>query len=104
MKFTAHMLGEIIVKQGGARAANMEKSCRRGRKTRNYFWYCHYGYATFRIKPVVQGFLSHMIAEINRIIAPRIAPILQGWSTPAYQSFDWGVAAFAVGIALYFAV
>ena len=45
-----------------------------------------------------------MIAEINRIIAPRIAPILQGWSTPAYQSFDWGVAAFAVGIALYFAV
>ncbi len=56
------------------------------------------------MKSVVRGFLSHMIAEINRIIAPRIAPILQGWSRPSYQSFDWGVAAFAVGIAIYFAL
>ena len=29
---------------------------------------------------------------------------MQGWSAPNYQSFDWGVAAFAVGIALYFAL
>jgi len=29
---------------------------------------------------------------------------LQGWSAPNYQSFDWGVASFAVGIALYFAL
>jgi len=29
---------------------------------------------------------------------------LQGWSAPPYQSFDWSVAAFAVGIAIYFAL
>jgi len=29
---------------------------------------------------------------------------LQGWSAPNYQSFDWSVAAFAVGIAVYFAL
>ena len=45
-----------------------------------------------------------MIAEINRIIGPRLGPFLQGWSAPSYQSFDWGVAAFAVGIAIYFAL
>ena len=53
---------------------------------------------------MVRGFLSHMIAGINRIIAPRVASILQGWATPAYQNFDWGVAAFVVGIAIYFAL
>jgi len=45
-----------------------------------------------------------MIAEINRIIGQRVAPLLQGWSAPNYQGFDWGVAAFAVGIAVYFAL
>ena len=40
--------------------------------------------------------------QINRIIGPRIAPFLQGWSTPHYQDFDWAVATFALGIAVYF--
>ena len=53
---------------------------------------------------MVRGFLSHMIAKINRIIAPKFGPFLQGWSRPHYQNFDWAVAAFAVGIAIYFAV
>ena len=53
---------------------------------------------------MVRGFLSHMTTGINRIITPRVVSILQGWATPAYQSFDWGVAAFAVGIAIYFAL
>lgn len=53
---------------------------------------------------MVQGFLSHKMVEINRIIAPHVAPFLQGWSAPNYQSFDWGVAAFAVGVAIYFAL
>ena len=34
----------------------------------------------------------------------RVASLLQGWSAPNYQNFDWGVAAFAGGIALYFAL
>ena len=42
--------------------------------------------------------------QINRIIGPRIAPFLQGWSTPHYQDFDWAVAAFALGVAIYFAL
>ncbi len=44
------------------------------------------------------------MAEINSIIGTKLAPFLQGWSAPAYQSFDWGVTAFGVGIALYFAL
>ena len=42
------------------------------------------------------------MAAINSIIRAGIEPLLQGWSVPTYQSFDWGVAAFAVGIAIYF--
>lgn len=53
---------------------------------------------------MVRGFLSHKMAEINRIIGRAVAPFLQGWSSPNYQGFDWGVAAFAVGIAVYFAL
>jgi len=44
------------------------------------------------------------MAAINSIIRARIEPLLQGWSAPTYQNFDWGVAAFAVGIAIYFAL
>ena len=44
------------------------------------------------------------MANINSIISPRVAPLFQGWSAPSYQGFDWGVAAFAVGIAVYFAL
>ena len=44
------------------------------------------------------------MAENNSIIGPRLASLWQGWSAPAYQNFDWGVATFAAGIALYFAL
>ena len=44
------------------------------------------------------------MAAINSIIRARIEPLFQGWSAPTYQNFDWGVAAFAVGIAIYFAL
>lgn len=44
------------------------------------------------------------MAEINSINRRKVAPFLQGWSRPSYQDFDWSVAAFAVGIALYFAL
>ena len=44
------------------------------------------------------------MAEINSIIGRETAPFLTGWSQPAYQNFDWSVAAFAVGIAVYFAL
>ena len=44
------------------------------------------------------------MADINSIIGRRVAPFLQGWSTPNYQGFDWSVAAFAIGIAIYFAL
>jgi len=44
------------------------------------------------------------MTQINRIIGPRVASLLQGWSAPSYQNFDWGVATFATGIALYFAL
>ena len=42
------------------------------------------------------------MAENNSIIGERIASLLQSWSAPAYQNFDWGVALFAAGIAAYF--
>jgi len=38
----------------------------------------------------------------NRIFKGWFATLLQGLSAPDHQSFDWGVVAFAVGIALYF--
>ena len=44
------------------------------------------------------------MAENNSIIGPRLASLWQGWSAPAYQNFYWGVATFAAGIALYFAL
>ncbi|MEP3891545.1 MAG: ComEC/Rec2 family competence protein [Hellea sp.] len=44
------------------------------------------------------------MAEINSIIGRKAAPFMKGWSRPSYQDFDWSVAAFAVGIALYFAL
>ena len=44
------------------------------------------------------------MAENNSIIGERIASLLQSWSAPAYQNFDWGVALFAAGIAAYFAL
>ena len=51
----------------------------------------------------VSRVISHKMAENNSIIGERIASLLQSWSTPAYQNFDWGVALFAAGIAAYFA-
>jgi len=42
--------------------------------------------------------------QINRIFGLQVEPILQGWSAPHYQNFDWGVASFALGIAVYFAL
>lgn len=44
------------------------------------------------------------MTQINRIFERRVEPILQGWSAPHYQNFDWNVAAFALGIAIYFAL
>jgi competence protein ComEC len=44
------------------------------------------------------------MAENNSIIRTKFGPFFQGWSTPSYQNFDWGVAAFAAGIAIYFAL
>ncbi len=50
------------------------------------------------------GFLSHKMAEDNSKFKRVVATLSQGWSAPDYQSFDWGVTAFAVGIAVYFAL
>ena len=44
------------------------------------------------------------MAENNSIIGRRVKPLLHSWSAPAYQNFDWGVAIFAIGIAIYFAL
>ena len=44
------------------------------------------------------------MAENNSIKRPFWQNIFRGWRAPFYQSFDWGVAYFAVGIAIYFAL
>ncbi len=44
------------------------------------------------------------MAENNSIKRSFWEIIFRGWRAPFYQSFDWGVAYFAVGIAIYFAL
>ena len=40
----------------------------------------------------------------NSIIGQKLAALLQSWRAPHYQNFDWGVASFAAGIAIYFSL
>ena len=44
------------------------------------------------------------MAEIDSIKRLSRQNFLSAWQAPAHQSFDWGVAYFAAGIALYFAL
>ena len=40
----------------------------------------------------------------NSIIGQKLAVLLQSWQAPSYQNFDWAVACFAAGIAIYFSL
>ena len=57
-----------------------------------------------KFKVRVAGGLSHKMAENDSIKRPNWQNFFKGWRAPFYQSFDWGVAHFAVGIAIYFAL